>query len=226
MGCEIGLHGSFASFTSVEEFGRQRQRLAAIAGGAPAGVRQHFLRLRPGVTHRAMADAGFVYDSTAGFPERNGFRLGVADVVPVWDDRGQRASTLEEAPFVWMDRALSKYHHVEDPTVWIEDALAVAKACREVEGVWTGIWHPNMDASLGFPGASEAFNRLCTALIADGPWSATLGEIVAWRRARRTARALGVTPSGAIRLRAAAGASSHPLSLEDPAGKRLDHVAG
>src|SRR2546430_17478224 len=41
-----------------------------------------FRSIHPGVTERAMAEAGFWYDSTFGFPDRNGFRLGVADVVP------------------------------------------------------------------------------------------------------------------------------------------------
>src|SRR5438445_9574267 len=69
-------------------FQSQRARLERLTGTPhpPQGVRQHFLRLRPGVTHRAMAAAGLAYDSSYGFADRNGFRLGVADVIPVWDE--------------------------------------------------------------------------------------------------------------------------------------------
>jgi hypothetical protein len=158
--------------------------------------------MRPGKTHAAMEGAGFFYDSTFGFSERNGFRLGVADVVPVWDDKAQRVLPLDEAPFIWMDRALSKYRHVEDPEVWTLDALKVAKPCRDMNGLWTGIWHPNMDASLGFPDAPKAFERLCQLLMADSPWATNLGAAVMWRRARRTARAAGIASNGEIRLRA------------------------
>jgi hypothetical protein len=201
-GHEIGLHGSFATFTFRDVFEAQRARLAVITGAPAIGARQHFLRMRPGKTHAAMGEAGFFYDSTYGFSERNGFRLGVADIIPVWDDKAQRVLSVDTAPFVWMDRALSKYRHVEDPEVWTLDALSVAKPCREMNGLWTGIWHPNMDASLGFPRAPEAFEKLCRNLMADSPWATNLGAAVSWRRARRTARAVGVTPNGDIRLRA------------------------
>lgn len=219
-GHEVGLHGSFASFVSREVFAEQRNRLAAVAGGQAAGVRQHFLRMRPGVSHVAMSESGFQYDSTFGFSDRNGFRLGLADVVPVWDERGQRTLPLDEVPFVWMDRALSKYRNIEDPGVWVDDALAIAKAVREVEGVWNGIWHPNMDDALGFPGAPIAFRALLDELLKQSPWSATLGEIVAWRRARRAARATAAPASGPIPLKT----SGVALSLEDRTGKPIAHV--
>ncbi|MEK7401959.1 MAG: hypothetical protein AABZ80_06295 [Gemmatimonadota bacterium] len=220
-GHEVGLHGSFASFTFADVFKTQRSRLAAIGTAPLTGVRQHFLRMRPGVTHAAMVDAGFAYDSTFGFSERNGFRLGVADVVPVWDDQAKRTLGIDEAPFVWMDRALSKYRHVEDPGVWITDALAIASTVRQVDGLWTGIWHPNMDPALGFPDAPAAFEKLCSSLMSESPWATTLGAAVAWRRARRQARAVGATASGEIRLRAPAGETR--LALEGPDGKPIRH---
>ena len=220
-GHEVGLHGSFASFTFADVFKGQRSRLAAISGSSSAGVRQHFLRMRPGSSHAAMREAGFAYDSTFGFSERNGFRLGVADVIPVWDEGAKHALDLDEAPFVWMDRALSKYQNVEDPNVWITDALAIADTCRQVDGLWTGIWHPNMDPALGFPDAPAAFEKLCSSLMSESPWATTLGAAVAWRRARRQARALGVTAAGEIRLRAPAGETR--VTLEDIDGNPLRH---
>jgi len=223
-GHEIGLHGSFASFTHRDVFETQRARLAAIAGQPSVGVRQHFIRMRPGRSHAAMAAAGFAYDSTFGFSERNGFRLGVADVVPVWSDNEQRVLPIDAAPFIWMDRALSKHQHVEDPRAWITDAIATAGTCRDVSGLWTGIWHPNMTAALGFPGAAAQFERLCELLMQDAPWPTTLSGAVAWRRARRQARAVGVDASGAVRLRQGTTGPA-PVGLENDQGKPIPHVA-
>lgn len=220
-GHELGLHGSFSSFVSTDTFAQQRSRLAALTGAPARGVRQHFLRMRPGVSHVAMAAAGFAYDSTFGFSERNGFRLGVADVIPVWDDRGQRPLDLQEVPFVWMDRALSKHRGIEDPSVWIDDALAIATACRDVDGVWNGIWHPNLDPALGFPGAPQGFASLLAGLMSQSPWSATLHDIVTWRRARRAARG-AASAGGSITLRVAAGAPT--LRLEDAERRPVAHV--
>jgi len=220
-GHEIGLHGSFASFVNHDVFVQQRARLAAVAGGNANGVRQHFLRMRPGRSHEAMAQAGFTYDSTYGFSERNGFRLGVADVIPIWSEREGRVAPIDEAPFVWMDRALSKYHHIEDPAVWIDDALVIARACREVNGLWTGIWHPNLVPALGFPGAPAAFERLLHGLQEHSPWSATLGDIVAWRRTRRAVRG-SARESGPVKLSVAGDA--HAVALENASGARVEHV--
>ena len=81
--CEIGLHGSFATADRPDLFRVQRARLERLAGQPVAGVRQHFLRMQPGATPHAMLAGGFRFDATAGFADRNGFRLGAADVLPV-----------------------------------------------------------------------------------------------------------------------------------------------
>lgn len=192
----LGLHGSFATASDEGEFERQRARLEKLAGRTVVGVRQHFLRLRPGRTHRAMAAAGFHYDASMGFPDRTGFRLGVADVVPAWDQDTGPISGLDLVPFAWMDRALSKYRGIEAPEAWVSDGLELAAASRAVQGVWVGIWHPNLTPALGFPGAPEAFVALLDGLLQHRPWVATLDEIVAWRRARRTQRVLALQPDG------------------------------
>ncbi|HET9708355.1 MAG TPA: hypothetical protein VFP39_08630 [Gemmatimonadales bacterium] len=197
----IGLHGSRETVLSPERFTAQRDRLRRLGGQAVAGVRQHFLRFDPARTPQAMTQAGFRYDSTVGFPDRNGFRLGVADVVRCGD-------TLDEVPFAWMDRALSKYRDVEDPHAWIDDALILARGCRDVEGLWVGVWHPNLTDALGFPGAPAAYERLLDALLADRPFVGTLDEIVDWRAKRRALRIERVAEDGRCEL---SDAASVPL---------------
>jgi hypothetical protein len=199
-GHEIGLHGSFRTSEQHSLFVEQREMLRAIADVDPVGVRQHYLRMRAATTPRGMSAAGFAYDSTYGFADRNGFRLGVADVVPLWDAERQAPVGIDEAPFTWMDRALSKYQHVEAPGVWIDDALALADRCQDVGGLWVGIWHPNLVPALGFPDAPAAYTRLASELVARGAYVAPLGELVAWRRARRALRAVEVTSDGRVRL--------------------------
>jgi peptidoglycan/xylan/chitin deacetylase (PgdA/CDA1 family) len=236
-GHEIGLHGSFATSETPTLFAEQRARLAALVGQTPLGVRQHYLRLRPGTTYRDMSDVGFQFDSTAGFADRNGFRLGVADVLPMWHEASGRALPLDEIPFTWMDRALSKYRGVEDPAEWVRDALVLADRVREVDGLWVGIWHPNLTAALGFPGALHAYEDLVAALLNRDPWMPTLSEAVAWRRARRSVRAVGLDASGDVRLAATDdGTAPHAphalhalhalhVTLEDAGGRPIaSHV--
>jgi peptidoglycan/xylan/chitin deacetylase (PgdA/CDA1 family) len=215
-GHEIGLHGSFATSGDHALFPAQRDRLQSLAGRV-VGVRQHYLRMRPDSTPRGMAKGGFQYDSTFGYADRNGFRLGTADVVPLWNVDANAPVGIDEAPFAWMDRALSKYRRVEDPDAWIDDALALADACRNVNGLWVGIWHPNLTPALGFPDAPKAYRRLVASLSQREPWFAPLGEIVAWRRARRSARVTGVRSDGSIIVTADA-----PMVIRDAAGRAID----
>lgn len=220
-GCEINLHGSFATSEHHELFAEQRGRLAALTQQPVLGVRQHFLRMRPGITSRGMADAGFRYDTSWGFPDRNGFRLGVGDVIPSWDGTAQRVVELEEAPVVWMDRALSKYARVEDPNAWIAEGMALARTCRDAGGLWVGVWHPNLTDALGFPDAPAAFKKLLEDLQADEPFMAPLGKLVEWRVARRSVRVRGILADGRPDAYAGAPASSgDALTLEDPSGAR------
>jgi hypothetical protein len=225
-GHEVELHGSFATSEDHGQFAAQRARLAALAGTEVNGVRQHYLRMRPGSTHRRMSEAGFAFDSTYGFADRNGFRLGVADVVPVWDEAAGASLPIDEAPFTWMDRALSKYAGVERPDAWIDDALDLADRVRAVDGLWVGIWHPNLTPALGYPGAPNAYARLLAGLAEREAYIAPLGDIVAWRQARRAARATALLPSGAVSLAASSGApGGQRIAVESATGHSVDvHV--
>src|SRR6266516_1611866 len=220
-GCEINLHGSFVTSEHHEVFAEQRGRLARLTEQPVLGVRQHFLRMRPGITSRGMAEAGFRYDTTWGFPDQNGFRLGVGDVIPAWDGEGERALELLEAPVIWMDRALSKYAGVEDSAAWITEGMSLARTCRDVEGLWVGVWHPNLTDALGFPDAPAAFAKLLDELVAEEPFMAPLGRLIEWRVARRAVRVRGILPDGRPDAYTDAPAPSHDtLTLADASGAR------
>ena len=50
-------------------------------------------------------------------------------------------------------------------------------SCRRAEGLWVGLWHPNLTAALGFPGAPAAYERLVAALAAERPYMAPLHRV-------------------------------------------------
>jgi hypothetical protein len=169
-----------------------------------------------------MAAAGFGYDASMGFADRNGFRLGVADIVPGWSAGRGESIGMDLVPFAWMDRTMSKYSGVEDPEAWIADGMELAARCRAVEGMWAGIWHPNLVAPLGFPDAPGAYTALLAGLAHERPWFATHQELVVWRRARRAARAVAVDGHGRVAARAPHGGA--PMRLESPEGRALEAV--
>ncbi len=218
-GGEVGLHGSFDAFTEGASFERERRRLSAV-GGRVEGVRQHYLRMRPGQTHHAMAAAGLLYDASHGFSDRNGFRLGVADIVPAWNEHAGQTDDLELVPLMWMDRVLSKHQRVESPGALVESAMETAERCRVVEGLWVGLWHPNMTTPLGFPGATEAYRQIVERLCEMGPYIATLTGIVEWCRARRLLRARRVGVDGRVELDCR-GVNGYRFVVRDEMGRSL-----
>ena len=218
-GHEIGLHGSFETGGDAVRMASQRRWLGRLVEKPIEGVRQHFLRMRPGSTQRAMVEAGFDYDATYGFPDRNGFRLGVADVVPAWDAARQVILPLDLLPLVWMDRALSKYAGIEEAPLWVQDGIELSRQCRAVEGAWVGLWHPNLTEALGFPGAEPAFVSLLETLAHDRPYFASAKKVVEWRRFRRSVRAARVTADGQVLLTALPG--DHPSAIEDASGNAV-----
>jgi hypothetical protein len=216
-GHEIGLHGSFATTDDAKAMMGQRRTLSRLADSPAEGIRQHFLRMHPGRTQRIMLEAGFEYDASWGFADRNGFRLGVADVVPAWDAKQEETLPLDLLPLIWMDRALSKYGGVEEAGRWIEDARELARECKAVEGAWVGLWHPNTTEALGFPGAEPAFVSLLQALADGRPYFASAHKIVQWRRFRRSVRAGRVGADGRLFL-STAGGQRTVVAIEDEAG--------
>lgn len=217
-GHEVGLHASFETRDRAELMVEERARLERVTGKPPRGVRQHFLRLDPSRTPLNAEAAGFAYDASFGFADRNAFRLGAADVVGLWNDPGQRPLELREAPLVWMDRTHSKYLGEEDPSEWVHGALDLARQVRDAGGLWVGLWHPNVSAPLGFPGALEGFATLVQRLAAETPWFATLDEIVTWRVARRSLRGR-LHPGGQVEL-TAAQRGSWAVTLHDTTSGR------
>jgi hypothetical protein len=223
-GHEIGLHGSFATMSDEPAMTAERERLRQVTTRAVRGIRQHFLRMRPGLTHRAMVAAGFEYDATYGFPDRNGFRLGAANTVAGWDAVRSAVSGMEEVPLIWMDRAQSKYGGNERPADWVDEGLRLARTCQEAEGLWVGLWHPNLTSALGFPGAVEEFRRLASEIVRLDPFVASLETLVSWRRARRSVVARRLGADGTPELRASV-ASEWPLHLEDGTGRVTETLA-
>ena len=204
-GHEIGLHGSFDTTEDAALFETQRGELASAARTSVSGVRQHFLKYRLPVTQRSQQEAGFEYDASCGFNDRNGFRLGLADVTPTWDTKAARRIDLELVPLMWMDRSLSKHAGIEDPKRWVDEAITLAEECEAVEGLWVGLWHPNMTTALGYPGAEQQIPRLLDHLHDRGAFIAPVGEIVSWRKARREVFVDKIAEDGRFQLRSKGG---------------------
>ena len=62
------------SWDNPPAMNRTLDHLRAVSPEAVTGIRQHYLRFKPGQTAQIQAEAGLVYDASLGFSEHDGFR--------------------------------------------------------------------------------------------------------------------------------------------------------
>jgi peptidoglycan/xylan/chitin deacetylase (PgdA/CDA1 family) len=176
-GCELGVHGLDA-WHDVQKAREERQRLAAVTGPVEVGIRTHWL-LQDADTYRVLDEAGYDYDSTAGYNETPGYRCGTGQVF-----RPLTASNLLELPLHIQDGALfySKRLDLSESEA-LELCHGFIQNAQRFGGVLTLLWHDRSPGPERFWG--EFYARLVSELKTFGPWFATGSQVVAWFRQRR-----------------------------------------
>jgi hypothetical protein len=131
-GVELGLHGSY---TSLERAGRLAREYAALrnVGYEVHGGRQHWLRYRDARLFAELERAGALYDSSAGFADRPGFRHGASFPFPPWDFDREQPFPFLEIPLAVMEAALGG-HDVAVAHTMLENA--VGKGWGGVAVLW------------------------------------------------------------------------------------------
>lgn len=186
-GSEIAVHGIDAWVDS--ECARvERDRVAAVSGSEPEGVRMHWL-CRDAKTPKRLEQAGFAYDATVGYNDAVGFKAGTLQPYRPLD-----CSQLLELPLHLQDTSL---FYPRRMSLGPQEAWSLAGSLLEQAkahgGVLTVSWH---DRSLGPERLWGYFySRLLTALSDSGATFLTARDAVSLFRARRSVR-LEPDPAG------------------------------
>jgi hypothetical protein len=176
-GCELGVHGIDA-WHSVPKGRDELNRVVAETAAAGRGIRMHWL-LGDERTAATLEQAGYAYDSTAGYNDAIGYRNGTAQVF-----RPAGAESLLELPLHIQDGALFYPQKLDlsEPEAEKRCAAFIDRACS-FGGVLTLLWHDRSHGPERFWG--EFYIRLIERLKAANAWFGTAGQIVEWFRARR-----------------------------------------
>ncbi len=149
-GHEVGLHGSYGSYTSEAQIRREFDRLLVVASQQGIeqqqwGSRQHYLRWETPTTWRVLEQAGICYDSTLAYADHVGFRCGVCHEYYTYDLKESRPLNIREKPLIVMDTSLIAQGYME---LSFEDARrTVSKLCdrcRIVDGEFVLLCHNNV----------------------------------------------------------------------------------
>jgi hypothetical protein len=179
-GCEIGVHGIDA-WHSVKQGREELGRVAAWRESSRIGVRMHWL-LQDQNTYGVLDEAGYSYDSTAGYNETVGYRCGTTQAF-----RPLGMKRLMELPMHIQDGALFYPQKMDltESQAW-EACEAVVESTRKFGGVLTVLWHDRSHAPERFWG--DFYERFVGKLRTEQAWFATASDAVEWFKKRRAVR--------------------------------------
>jgi hypothetical protein len=177
-GCEVGVHGLDCwrdTERGAEEFGLLRK----LTSKKDLGVRMHWLYFGKN-SPETLEASGAIYDSTVGYNETIGFRVGTAQAYKPLD-----AKTLLELPMHVMDTALFYPAHLN-----LSKAAAATRtdkviaAVERFGGCLTINWHDRSIAPERLWG--DFYVELIAKLRAKNVWLATAAQATGWFRKRRS----------------------------------------
>jgi peptidoglycan/xylan/chitin deacetylase (PgdA/CDA1 family) len=125
-GREVGLHGNDADRLGAGALAGDRALLEERAGVAVEGLRYHYLRCLYHDTLPLVEKAGFAYDTSLAFAEREGFRCGASFPFRPYCVDEERPLRLLEIPLAVMDTTLTQ------PQYRALDAADGERATRDV----------------------------------------------------------------------------------------------
>src|SRR5690606_23726327 len=139
-GWEVGLHGGYYSYNSLEALKKEKKRLENVLGKAVQGFRNHYLRFKTPDTWKILADAGFSYDTTFGYHDCAGFRNGMCHPFKPYNLNTGKEIDILEIPLTIMDTTLFSLMHLDFNQAW-KLTEKLIDTVEHYKGVLTILWH-------------------------------------------------------------------------------------
>jgi len=141
-GAALGLHASFEAGENADLVSSERASLERVAGAPIFRNRHHYLRWREIEDGEAIASAGITWDSSLGYSNVAGFRLGVCHPITLFDPIRARSLAIEEHPLIVMDVSLSSKIGMGLNEETAERAVRkFAETTRRHQGEFVMLWH-------------------------------------------------------------------------------------
>ncbi len=140
-GTEVGLHIGYLAGGDATAIARERAIAEEASGGPVAGARHHYFMPHPfWAALEAHGRAGLRYDTSVGFNEAPGYRLGIALPFRPFNPLTGRAVSCVQVPTFAMDAALfaAPGTDADAAVAHVERLVAALKAA---EGVASLDWH-------------------------------------------------------------------------------------
>ena len=176
-GWEVGLHGGYESYNSLEDLKEKKQRLERVLGKQVIGYRNHYLRFKVQDTWELLSKAGFKYDATFGYSDCAGFRNGLCHPFRPYNLNTEKQIDILELPLIIMDRTLLKdYMRLDFKKAW-ELIKRLIDKVEQCNGVVTTLWHNNMLAEEQY---RKLYENLLEYVSSKNAWISSGEEVFNW----------------------------------------------
>ncbi len=176
-GFEIGLHGSTRTTKSYQKLKWQKNKLGQVTNSDIKGIRQHRLLYDYPVTTKIHQKAGFLYDSTLGFAQHEGFRNSYCYPFKLYDFENDRPFKIWKIPLNIMDTTLFAYRKHGFHSAF-QSVKCLQKEVSKFNGVLSLLWHNSFFDEDAFRGITEFYIKLLNTIHSSGSISMT-GEQIA-----------------------------------------------
>jgi hypothetical protein len=141
-GAEIGLHTSYEAGIHPELVAKEKATLEEVCGFPVHCNRNHYLAWREIENGWALAKAGISRDSSLGYADVAGFRLGVCRPIPLFDPVKIQPFGIEEHPLIVMDCTLSNdnYMNLNEEEAFSYCQKLIKQTYRH-NGEFVMLWH-------------------------------------------------------------------------------------
>jgi len=176
MGWEIGLHGGYHSYNNPEKLKKEKARLEKILGKRVCGIRMHFLRFQVPDTWKLLADLGFKYDTTFGYPDMVGFRNGMCHPFKPHDLETEEEIDILEIPLIVMDATLHNSMHLHPSEAW-RIVKKLIDVTEKSHGVITILWHNNVFDEILWGKWTNLYEQILKHLYKENAWMTSAEDI-------------------------------------------------
>lgn len=162
-GGHIGLHTSYEAGEHPELVSEERSTLEEVAAVPITANRHHFLAWREPDDGHQLRSAGITWDSTLGYSDVAGFRLGTCRPIPLFCPVRQEPLGIEEHPLIVMDCTLSRdcdMNLSEDAA--FDYVRELIDTTRRYQGQFVALWHNSRIAATDpiYPYHARLYERL------------------------------------------------------------------
>lgn len=136
----IGFHPGYDTYNNYKKWKEELDLLSKFTSQKIVCGRQHFLRFDPFSTWQIWEDNNMEWESSLGYPEKEGFRCGTCFEYSVFNIHKRKKLILKEKPLIAMDGGIN-YGGKNVSGEIIERALKIKNTIKKFNGDFILLWH-------------------------------------------------------------------------------------